>query len=94
MFLNVDGLDTRELRKLELMFGKRLSAFQNPYYLICVEEILAALENEMEEEDLERFKRDPLYGTYISEMAQELYAKADYQWDELYEKAVYIINAL
>ena len=52
MFLSIENLEEKELRKLEMMFGKRLSAFQNVHYQVCVEEILAALENNLELEDL------------------------------------------
>lgn len=91
MFFSVNDLEPRELKKLELMFGKRLSAFHNPYYQICVEEVLAVLENEMDENELENFKKDSLFGIYVSEWAQELYEIIDYQLDEIYEKASKIV---
>lgn len=92
MFLNIKDLTEKELRKLELTFGNRLSAYHNPYYLICVEEIIAVLENELDEEDYANFRNNPLFATYVSEMAQYLYEIIDYQLDEIYEKALYTFN--
>lgn len=92
MFLEIVDLDQRELKKLEMMFGKRLSAFHNIHYQVCVEEILCALENNLEEDELEAFMTDEMFGTNISELAQELYILSNNQWDDLYEKAVEVIN--
>jgi hypothetical protein len=36
MFLEIVDLEPRELKKLEMMFGKRLSAFGNIHYQTCV----------------------------------------------------------
>jgi hypothetical protein len=92
MYFNVENLSDKELRKLELLFGKRLSVYRNPYYQICVEEIISVLENEMDEKEYLEFTKDPLFLTYVSEMAQNLYEIVDYQWDEIYEKALYVFN--
>ncbi len=92
MFLNIQDLTEKELRKLELTFGSRLSAYHNPYYQICVEEIISVLENELDKEEYTDFRNDPLFATYVSEMAQNLYEIIDYQLDEIYEKALYVFN--
>lgn len=92
MFLNIQDLTEKELRKLEMTFGNRLSAYHNPYYQICVEEIISVLENELDENEYLEFRNNPLFATYVSEMAQNLYEIIDYQLDEIYEKALYIFN--
>lgn len=94
MFLSIENLDERELRKLEMMFGNRLSAFYNVHYQVCIEEILAALENNLEPEELETFMTSPMSATTISEMAQDLYAETMDNWDDIYEKAVYLIKVV
>ena len=94
MFLSIENLDERELRKLEMMFGNRLSAFYNVHYQVCIEEILAALENNLEPEELETFMTSPMSATTISEMAQDLYAETMDNWDDIYEKAVYLIKVI
>ena len=94
MFLSIENLDERELKKLEMMFGNRLSAFYNVHYQVCVEEILAALENNLEPEELETFMTSPMSATTISEMAQDLYAETMDNWDDIYEKAVYLIKVV
>ena len=94
MFLSIENLDERELRKLEMTFGNRLSAFYNVHYQVCIEEILAALENNLEPEELEAFMTSPMSATTISEMAQDLYAETMDNWDDIYEKAVYLIKVV
>ena len=94
MFLSIENLDERELRKLEMMFGNRLSAFHNVHYQVCIEEILAALENNLEPEELETFMTSPMSATTISEMAQDLYVETIDNWDDIYEKAVYLIKVV
>lgn len=90
MFLSIEDLSAKELRKLEMTFGKRLSAYQNIHYQMCVEEIICALENESE--DYEEFRNDPLFATFVSEMAQELYSFTCYDFDNIYEKAVEVVH--
>ena len=77
-----------------MMFGNRLSAFYNVHYQVCIEEILAALENNLEPEELETFMTSPMSATTISEMAQDLYAETMDNWDDIYEKAVYLIKVV
>ena len=90
MFLSIENLSTSERKKLEMMFGNRLSIYQNPHYQICVEEIICALENELE--NYEEFRNNPLFATFVSEMAQELYSFTCYDFDNIYEKAVEIVH--
>lgn len=90
MFLSIQDLTEKELKKLEMTFGNRLSAYHNPHYQICVEEIICALENELE--DYEEFRNNPLFATFVSEMAQELYSFTCYDFDNIYEKAVEIVH--
>lgn len=94
MFLSIENLSTSERRRLEMMFGNRLSAYQNVHYQVCVEEVLAALENNLEPEELETFMTSSMSGTIISEMAQDLYVETGENWDEIYEKAVYLIRTM
>lgn len=91
MFLEIVDLEPKELKKLEMMFGKRLSAFRNIHYQTCVEEILCALENNLMEEELNEFMTDEMFGTNLSELAYELYNDSMCQWDDLYEKADSIV---
>lgn len=91
MFLEIVDLEPKELKRLEMMFGKRLSAFRNIHYQTCVEEILCALENNLIEEELNEFMTDEMFGTNVSELAQELYDSSICQWDDLYEKADSIV---
>ena len=92
MFLEIQNLDQRELKKLEMMFGERLSAFHNIHYQVCVEEMLCVLENNLEEDELRAYMEDEMFGTNISELAQELYAASNNQWDDLYEIALEIFD--
>lgn len=92
MYLTIEGLSERELRKLELMFGKRLNVFQNIHYQTCVEEIICALQNELIAEDYKLLEDSIMFGTYVSELAQELYTYAVDDLDRVYEKAVEIIS--
>ena len=43
-------------------------------------------------EDYEEFRRNPLFATFVSEMAQELYSFTCYDFDNIYEKAVEIVH--
>ena len=36
MFLNIQDLTEKELQRLEMKFGDRLSAYHNPYYQIWI----------------------------------------------------------
>ena len=94
MFLSIENLDERELRKLEMMFGNRLSAFHNVHYQVLLIFLLCILDNNLEPEELETFMTSPMSATTISEMAQDLYAETMDNWDDIYEKAVYLIKVV
>ena len=55
---------------------------------------VCALENNLEPEELETFMTSPMSATTISEMAQDLYAETMDNWDDIYEKAVYLIKVV
>ena len=78
---------------LELENVEDLVWFYNPYYEACICEVECVLENTLTQKELEQFKADKdEYEEAIERWANMVYYSSDWQWDNLYEKAVNVVD--
>lgn len=75
---------------LELDNVEDLEWFYNVHYEACRFEIECVIENAMDCESVEKFKKENK--NIIIEWTDMLYYSSDYQWDRLYEKAEDIVD--
>lgn len=75
---------------LELDNVEDLEWFYNVHYEACRFEIECVIENAMDYESVEKFKKENK--DIIIEWTDMLYYSSDYQWDRLYEKAEDIVD--
>lgn len=90
MYLYIENLTESELIVLNELFKNRISEFKDMHYLMCVIEIMNALQQEAK--DYESVTQNPMFGTYIKEMADSLYHHSNEEFDSIYETAIEIVN--
>lgn len=90
MYLYIENLTESELTVLNELFKNRISAFKDMHYLVCVMEIMNALQKEAK--DYESITQNPMFGTYISEMADSLYHHSNDEFHSMHETAIEIVN--
>ena len=77
---------------LELDNVEDLEWFYNVHYEACKYEVECVIENNVELSELVAIKQRDDYEEIINEFANNLYYAADWQWDQLYEKAECIVD--
>jgi hypothetical protein len=87
MYLKInDNLTQEQINEIfKILNGQEIKCIHNIYHEVCYNEIECALENE--KEDLVMINPE-----YIEALADELYDRSNFQWDELYEKACCLIK--
>lgn len=85
-----EDLTERELAVLNELFRDKVNAFKDMYYLMCVIEIMKALQEEAK--NYESITQDSMYIIYIREMADSLYCHSKEEFNTIYETAIEIVN--
>lgn len=67
-----------------------VECINNIHYEVCKYEVECVIDNAMDQESAEKFKAEN--AETVERWTDELYYKADYQWECLYEKAEYVVD--
>ena len=93
---NKDKVTVAQLKAIAAILGLKdvedLEWFYNIHYEACRYEIECVIENNIELSKLVEIKQREDYEELINNYADDLYYRADYQWDELYNKAEEIVD--
>ena len=93
MYIKIDEnkISTTQLIELKkLLKVSELERIHNIHHEVCRYEIECVIDNAMDYNTAERFKEEN--EELIEEWIDELYHRANYQWDCLYEKAEEIVD--
>lgn len=97
MYLKFDDkikVSVAQLKTIAAILGiddvNDLKWFYNVHYETCKYEIECVIDNAMDQESARKFKADN--EDTIERWTDDLYYRADYQWDCLYEKAEEIVD--
>lgn len=89
---NKDEITDEQLTAIKEILECEVDLFYNIHHEVCKYEVECVIENSVELPELEAIKQREDYEEIINEFANNLYYKADYQWDQLYEKAEYVVD--
>jgi hypothetical protein len=93
MYIKVDEskISNEQLVAISEILGiPRLNVVFNIHYEACKKEIECVIENSMDYESAEKFKKEN--EDVVIRWTDMLYHSSDYQWDRLYEKAEDIVD--
>ena len=89
---NNDKITDEQLMAIKEILGCEVDWFYNIHYEVCKYEVECVIENNVELSELVAIKQRDDYEEIIKEFANNLYYAADWQWDQLYEKAECIVD--
>ena len=89
---NNDKITNEQLMAIKEILGCEVDWFYNIHYEVCKYEVECVIENNVELSELVAIKQRADYEEIINEFANNLYYAADWQWDQLYEKAECIVD--
>ena len=94
MYLKFDKnkITDEQLTAIKETLGCEVDWFYNIHYEVCKYEVECVIENNVELHELVAIKQRDDYEEIINEFANDLYYKADWQWDQLYEKAECVVD--
>ena len=94
MYLKFDKnkITDEQLIAIKEILGCEVDWFYNIHHEVCKYEVECVIENNVELHELVAIKQRDDYEEIINEFANDLYYKADWQWDQLYEKAECVVD--